>query len=377
MSANFRFSTKSIFLIVALLLIPTGVAFAVITGTGTPGNDILYGTDKKDTKLQGKDGNDIVLGLGNDPAPGPPKPESLQGGNGNDELVGDVDVLGLCPGDCGGAPGVDKLDGGTGDDFVVGDEFNDELIGGNGAGEDVLFGSAGDDGIVGGNGDDEAHGGFGNDVILGGNGNDFLFGDHGDDDIAGGNGQDFIDGGFGHDICRVVVGSDTWVNCEVIVDDNTGEEIPEPPSAGDADGDGLTDDDEINIYLTDPNNPDTDGDGLNDGTEVSMGTDPLDPNDPPPPTPTTFDVSGLITQVNNLTSPPIKVKDQNQMLSKLTVAQEDADLGDLPGACQSMNNFDKIVERLLKQGNVIQAEGDQLLIDSNIIQVEHCGATPI
>ena len=93
MSANLRFSTKSIFLIVALLLIPTGVAFAVITGTGTPGNDILYGTGEKDTKLQGKDGNDIVLGLGNDPAPGPPKPESLEGGNGNDELIGDEDVL--------------------------------------------------------------------------------------------------------------------------------------------------------------------------------------------------------------------------------------------------------------------------------------------
>ena len=35
----------------------------------------------------------------------------------------------------------------------------------------------------------------------------------------------------------------------------------------DGDGDGLTDDDEINIYGTNPNNPDTDGDGINDGDE--------------------------------------------------------------------------------------------------------------
>ena len=44
----------------------------------------------------------------------------------------------------------------------------------------------------------------------------------------------------------------------------------------DTDGDGLTDDDEINIYFTNPNNPDTDGDGLNDGDEVNIhGTNPL------------------------------------------------------------------------------------------------------
>ncbi len=71
----------------------------------------------------------------------------------------------------------------------------------------------------------------------------------------------------------------------------------------DTDGDGLTDEDEINIYLTDPDDPDTDGDGLSDGDEalvhatnpldmdtdgdgvvdgeeIANGWDPLDPNDP-------------------------------------------------------------------------------------------------
>ena len=38
----------------------------------------------------------------------------------------------------------------------------------------------------------------------------------------------------------------------------------------DTDGDGLTNDDEINIYGTDPRNPDTDGDGINDGDEVEF-----------------------------------------------------------------------------------------------------------
>ncbi len=38
----------------------------------------------------------------------------------------------------------------------------------------------------------------------------------------------------------------------------------------DTDGDGLTNEDEINIYGTDPNNPDTDGDGINDGDEVEF-----------------------------------------------------------------------------------------------------------
>lgn len=48
----------------------------------------------------------------------------------------------------------------------------------------------------------------------------------------------------------------------------------------DTDGDGLLDDDEVNIYGTDPNNPDTDGDGYNDGGEVNIGSDPLNPCDP-------------------------------------------------------------------------------------------------
>jgi serine/threonine protein kinase len=45
----------------------------------------------------------------------------------------------------------------------------------------------------------------------------------------------------------------------------------------DSDGDGLSDQDEAGLYLTDPSQPDTDGDGLRDGDEVSTyRTDPVD-----------------------------------------------------------------------------------------------------
>ena len=43
---------------------------------------------------------------------------------------------------------------------------------------------------------------------------------------------------------------------------------PQPPPTVDTDGDGIFDNDEMEIFGTDPNNPDTDGDGINDGVEL-------------------------------------------------------------------------------------------------------------
>lgn len=47
----------------------------------------------------------------------------------------------------------------------------------------------------------------------------------------------------------------------------------------DSDLDGLTDQGEIQIYKTDPENPDTDGDGYYDGIEITGNADPLNGDD--------------------------------------------------------------------------------------------------
>ena len=46
------------------------------------------------------------------------------------------------------------------------------------------------------------------------------------------------------------------------------------PLIADTDEDGLSDGDEIALGA-DPNNPDTDGDGIEDGTEVAEGSSPV------------------------------------------------------------------------------------------------------
>jgi hypothetical protein len=48
------------------------------------------------------------------------------------------------------------------------------------------------------------------------------------------------------------------------------------PNDADSDDDGLTDGDEVNTHLTDPNDPDSDGDGASDGAEIYAGSDPND-----------------------------------------------------------------------------------------------------
>lgn len=53
------------------------------------------------------------------------------------------------------------------------------------------------------------------------------------------------------------------------LDNATEDEYGTDPKSYDTDHDGLTDREEIIVYLTDPLNPDTDGDGYSDGDEVA------------------------------------------------------------------------------------------------------------
>jgi len=50
------------------------------------------------------------------------------------------------------------------------------------------------------------------------------------------------------------------------------------PHKIDTDGDGLTDREEVMVYHTNPNKADTDGDGINDKDEISQRRDPLNPD---------------------------------------------------------------------------------------------------
>jgi Ca2+-binding RTX toxin-like protein len=126
------------------------------TIVGTPGDDILYGTD----------GPDVVVG---------------RAGN-------------------------DTLHGGAGADHLCGNEGDDALHGGGGG--DQMIGGAGDDTLHGGGGDDTLHGGDGDDTLHGGAGDDDLFGSGGDDSLDGGD-HALRDSCYGG--AHIV--SDTMVNC--------------------------------------------------------------------------------------------------------------------------------------------------------------------
>ncbi len=159
---------------------------------GGAGNDTLIGNGD-DNVLDGGDGDDTLYGLGGD--------DRLIGGNGNDTLNGNTgnDTL-------NGGAGDDTLDGGLGDDTLNGGGGTDTLDGGlgndtlnGGSGTDTLNGGLGDDTLNGGGGADTLDGGLGDDTLNGENGADTLNGGFGDDTLDGGLGDDTIDGGFGDD----------------------------------------------------------------------------------------------------------------------------------------------------------------------------------
>ncbi len=80
---------------------------------------------------------------------------------------------------------------------------------------------------------------------------------------------------FTDKVNNVIIGNpnDGWFNYSI------GLTFTGKTGRSDSDKDGLYDDEEEDVYNTDPENPDTDGDGLKDGEEVkTYFTNPLDPD---------------------------------------------------------------------------------------------------
>ncbi|MEN3272149.1 MAG: hypothetical protein V7636_910, partial [Actinomycetota bacterium] len=179
--------------------------------------------------IQGGDGNDILVGDGPDAAPhatscpspateaGSDGPDSIGGGIGNDTIYGGGGgdtLVGEAGNDIVNAgSGADAVQGGEGIDTISGGAGGDTLSGGPEAEGpntgDTINGDAGPDVINGDAGNDHLFGGTENDTITGGNGNDDLHGQAGDDTLTAGKGNDIADGGPGADKIFGELGSDT------------------------------------------------------------------------------------------------------------------------------------------------------------------------
>lgn len=116
-------------------------------------------------------------------APAPASGGVLDGGDGDDALIGSAVA--------------DTLAGGTGDDRLHAGDGDDVATGNSGA--DMLQGNAGSDSLKGGQGTDTLLGGDGDDRMLGGANHDALSGGDGDDWLSGGGNADELTGGAGAD----------------------------------------------------------------------------------------------------------------------------------------------------------------------------------
>lgn len=199
--------------------------------------------------LIGYDGNDVITG-GN-------LCNYIDGGAGNDRLVGmdgndailhiesqndDEDPEEYYQGGIYGGAGNDNIDGGNGSDLLDGGDGDDIITGGTGSDRSYEITSEDSDlynfhstltaGLYGGNGNDRLVGDAGSDYLDGGNGNDTLIGGPDDDNtivhkydyyspfmrehseskytggLFGGAGDDSLDGGTGVDLLKGDAGND-------------------------------------------------------------------------------------------------------------------------------------------------------------------------
>ncbi|WP_438282642.1 immunoglobulin-like domain-containing protein, partial [Pseudomonas alabamensis] len=140
--------------------------------------------------------------------PTTPGNDTVNGGDGNDILFGDLVTFNGVTG-----TGVEALQGyvagklgvdASGVDArlmhkYVSEHYNEFDVSRTNDGGDLLNGGNGNDILFGQGGDDKLYGGKGNDILLGGNGNDLLDGGEGDDLLIGGKGNDTLTGGTGAD----------------------------------------------------------------------------------------------------------------------------------------------------------------------------------
>jgi Ca2+-binding RTX toxin-like protein len=169
---------------------------------GGEGNDRLLGTPRQDF-LSGGDGNDVLAGGGgNDVLRGEIGRDYLNGAAGDDILVGDMLPLNRPAADTLlGGPGRDvvdytnvtkpltiDLDGSPGDDGEAGER---DTVG---ADVEIVYGGSGNDRITGNAAANKIDGSLGDDVLLGGGGDDELIGAEGRDTISGGAGDDTLEG---------------------------------------------------------------------------------------------------------------------------------------------------------------------------------------
>jgi Ca2+-binding RTX toxin-like protein len=241
-----------------IALLVTAAALAVLVAvpaasaariTGTPGDDTLAGTDRRDfiygyagnDTLVGNGGSDFVFGgKGNDTATGDAGRDFLWGGPGNDTLEGgdhaDVLYAGWGMDNLEGGPGNDILRAGENDgvpDVVDCGEGRDRALIRAGdiaidcesvrtaparrsrvhvqrgtPGDDTLVGTEKRDFILARAGNDTVSGLGATDFLFGQKGNDTLNGDDGADRLWGGSEDDLLNGGDGPDWLWAGLGAD-------------------------------------------------------------------------------------------------------------------------------------------------------------------------
>ena len=185
---------------------------------GGGGNDILVG-DNSGNVLNGKGGNDQISGnAASDQLNGGDGDDTINPGSGNDAVDGGagtntVDYASAGAGGVGvqvnlvtGTASGDGNDTIAGIQNVIGSSFADSITGDDNA--NVLSGRGGSDHIQGKAGDDNIQGKAGNDQLAGGSGADNITGDIGNDAIQGGAQNDRLQGGNGRDTILGQKGND-------------------------------------------------------------------------------------------------------------------------------------------------------------------------